>query len=454
MRLRHGIVACLVAFLSIGMGVDGVRAGERKGPNIILIVADDLGYGDVGCNGGKRAGTPHLDQLAKGGLRFTDFHSNGSTCSPTRAALLTGRYQQRAGIEEALAEKSPGLRKHETTIAQRLRTQGYRTAILGKWHLGSRPVSHPLLFGFDTFRGCLHGGIDYQSHVNRFGTLDWWHDEKAVTEEGYAGDLLTDHAVRFINDHKTEPFFLYLSHTSIHFPWMAPKDKAYREVGKTYLDLTRVGPHQGKKITDVVAAMIENLDQSVGRIVAALREHKLERDTLVFFTSDNGGYTGYPGVVGPISDNGPLRGGKAGVYEGGHRVPAIAWWPGKIAPQTVTDSTTMTMDLMPTFLDLAGASLPAADSPQALDGVSLQPLLLTARAPAERTLFWRNGPLKAVRSGSWSLVLMRDNSPELYDLANDLRQKRNLAAQEPKRVAALAAELADWERKVTPVKGK
>lgn len=454
MRPRHEIGTCLVALLSLGMAVDAVCAGERKGPNIILIVADDLGYADIGCNGGKRAKTPHLDQLAKEGLRFTDFHSNGSMCSPTRAALLTGRYQQRAGIEEALAENSPGLRKQESTLAQHLRARGYRTAIIGKWHLGGRPASHPLQFGFETFRGCVHGGIDYQSHVTRSGKIDWWHDEKAVAEEGHATKLVTDHAVRFIQDHKAEPFFLYLPHLTIHFPWMTPTDQAHREVGKTYLDLSKVGPHQGKEIGDVVAAMIEDLDQSVGRIVAALRECKLDRDTMVFFTSDNGGYMHYPGVLGKISDNGPLRGGKASVYEGGHRVPAIAWWPGKIAPGTVTNATTMTMDLMPTFLDLTGAALPAADSPQALDGVSLQSLLLTAKAPAERILFWRNGPLKAVRSGSWSLVFMRDNPPELYDLANDLGQKRNLAAKEPKRVAALQAQLADWERTVTPAKGQ
>lgn len=454
MRLRNGIVAWLLAFLSMGMAVDGVRAAERKGPNIILIVADDLGYADLGCYGGKRAKTPHLDQLAKEGLRFTDFHSNGAMCSPTRAALMTGRYQQRAGIEESLAETSPGLRKHELTIAQYLRSQGYRTGLTGKWHLGSRPASHPLLFGFEVFRGPLHGGIDYHSHVTRSGKADWWHNDKVVAEEGYGTTLVTDHAVRFIQDHRAEPFFLYVPHLAIHFPWMTPADKAHRELGKTYHDGSRVGPHQGKEIGDVVDTMIEEFDRSVGRIVATLRETKLDRDTLIFFTVDNGGLLSYPGIKGPISSNGPLRSGKSSVYEGGHRVPAIAWWPGKIAPGKETDATTMTMDLMPTFLELAGAALPSADSPQALDGVSLKPLLLNAKAPAERTLFWRNGDLKAVRSGSWTLVVIRDSPPELYDLSKDLGQKRNLAAQEPKRVAALQAQLADWERKVTPIKGK
>lgn len=217
-------------------------AADAAKPNIVVILADDLGYGDLGCYGATRLKTPHLDRLAREGLRLTDFHSNGSMCSPTRAALLTGRYQQRSGITEALSEKSPGLRADERTIAEYLKPVGYATGVFGKWHLGSKPDSAalPNRQGFDVFRGSRHGGVDYASHVDRFGRRDWWHDEKPVVEQGYATDLLTDHAVQFIGQHREEPFFLYLAHTAIHFPWMSPADKAYREEGKDYNNGTKI----------------------------------------------------------------------------------------------------------------------------------------------------------------------------------------------------------------------
>jgi arylsulfatase A-like enzyme len=417
-------------------------------PNIILIVADDLGYGDIGCYGGTNAQTPQLDRLAKEGLRFTDFHANASSCSPTRAALLTGRYQQRTGVETALSERSPGLRDDERTMAEYLREAGYATACFGKWHLGSRPDSGalPNRQGFDEFVGARHGGIDYHSHVDRYGRHDWWRNEEPLEEPGYATDLLTKHAVDFIERNRERPFFVYLPHLAIHFPWMTPQDTAYRSVGGDYDNDKRMGPHSPPDLRPVIKQMVESLDAGIGRVMDAVRHHGLDRNTLVIFTSDNGGYLRYAGGFLKISSNGPLKGQKIGMHEGGHRVPCIAWWPGKIAAGTTTDSVAMTMDFLPTFLDLLGIAPPAVGDAAALDGVSIRSLLLQGDPVAERTLFWRTGDFKAVRSGPWKLVIEHGDAPHLYRLDQDLAEKHDLAAAEPKRLEELLAQLAKWEQ--------
>jgi arylsulfatase A-like enzyme len=386
--------------------------------------------------------------LAREGLRFTDFHANASSCSPTRAALLTGRYQQRSGVETALSERSPGLQGKAPTIAEYLKNAGYATGAFGKWHLGSRPDSPalPNRRGFDEFRGARHGGIDYSSHVDRYGRLDWWHNEEQVNEPGYATDLLTEHAVEFIERHRDRPFFLYLPHLAIHFPWMTPEDQAYREVGGDYDNLSRVGPHDPPDLRPVVRRMVERLDDGVGRVIETLHKHKLDRNTLVIFTSDNGGYLRYSGGFLKISSNGVLRGQKIGMHEGGHRVPCIAWWPGRIEAASETSAVTMTMDWLPTFLELVGVAAPPAEDPSALDGVSLVPLLLRGVLPAERTLFWRTGDFKAVRSGPWKLVIEHGDAPKLYRLDDDLSEKHDLAQAEPKRLEALSTALAAWEK--------
>jgi arylsulfatase A-like enzyme len=438
----------MAAQAALAGAADRAASELTEQPNVVLILADDLGYGDLGCYGNARNRTPHLDRLAREGLKFTDFHSNGPMCSPTRAALLTGRYQQRMGIETALGEHSQGLDPDEITIAERLRDAGYATGIFGKWHLGPQPSDAPVHHGFQEFRGHLHGAVDYISHVDRYGRVDWYHNDRLANEEGYNTTLITEHAVRFIESHRNQPFLLYVPHSAIHFPWMTARDDAHREPGQRYdQGLVKLGPHE--HVRPVVQEMIEALDRSVGRIVQTLQRLDIDRRTLVFFTSDNGGYLHYADRhQGDISSNGVLRGQKQDVYEGGHRVPAIAWWPGRIQPGTIKDTTAMTMDLFPTLLRLANLEPPQADSQYQVDGISLVGTLLRGDPLPQRTLFWRIRQEKAVRCGPWKLVVSSRHPPELYNLADDLGETINLAASQPDRVTKLQEKLAEWERSV------
>lgn len=410
-------------------------------------MADDLGYGDLGCYGHRTNRTPHLDRLAAGGLRFTDFHSNGPMCSATRAALLTGRYQNRFGrmFEGALgdADYDRGLPLGTPTIASVLKRGGYATAMYGKWHLGFHPPHMPTRFGFDEYRGIVHGDSDHHSHVDRSGRQGWWQNETAVNEPGYAADVLTRHSVAFIEKNKHRPFFLYLPHLSIHFPWQGPDDASYRELGKDYNDLSKLGKLASKDVGAPAQAMVEHLDRCVGQVLAGLRRSGVLGQTLVLFTSDNGGYLNYEGGFHNISSNGPLRGQKTEVYEGGHRVPAIAAWPGRIRPG-VTDALAASFDLLPTLAQLAGCSTNGL----ALDGISLHRLLLDHRPLAERTLHWRIRTNRAARRGNWKLLRIGNQAPELYHLRRDLGERHNLAASEPAITRDLMAGLAAWEADV------
>ncbi|MEW4528778.1 sulfatase-like hydrolase/transferase [Maioricimonas sp. JC845] len=413
-------------------------------PNVLLILADDLGYGDLGCYGSRQNHTPHLDRLAAEGLRFTDFHSNGPMCSPTRAALLTGLYQHRFGrtFERPLSptRKTPiGLPLQAVTIAERLQQAGYATGMFGKWHLGYQAPWLPTRQGFDTYRGLLSGDGDHHTHVNRQGGPDWWDGEQAVAEEGYTADLLTRHSIEFIEQNRDRPFFVYVPHLAIHFPWQGPDDPPHRQPGTDYTtdkwgllpDPHNVAPH--------VKAMVEALDRSVGETIAALRRLNLDRKTLVIFCSDNGGYLNYGRTHSNISSNGPLRGQKAEVYEGGHRVPAIAWWPGRITPGTC-DETVMTFDLFPTILALAGLEQGETD------GVDLSALLLEGTPLPQRTLFWRIGEAHAIRRGPWKLVRHGDRPAELFHLGNDIGEQDDLAGMFPDRVEQLAGESTRFAR--------
>ncbi len=415
-------------------------------PNFVLILADDLGYGDLGAYGNRVNRTPHLDRLAREGVRFTDFHSNGPMCSPTRAALLTGLYQHRFGreFEGALSGRTQydhGLPLEAVTVAELLRDAGYATAMYGKWHLGYHPPHMPFDQGFGDFRGLAGGDGDHHSHIDRSGRPDWWRNNELEFEPGYAAELLTGHTVDFIRENRERPFFVYLAHLAIHFPWQGPDDAGYREEGESYWDLSKLGRLDSKRVAPKTKEMIEAVDRSVGAVVAALEELGLDENTFVLFTSDNGGYLTYQGGYHDISSNGPLRGQKAQLYEGGHRVPAIAWRPGAIASRT-SDALAATFDVLPTYAEMAGIESPSSD------GVSLRAHLEDAAPLPDRPLFWRMRGDKAMRQGRWKLVVRGENAPELFDLQADVGEQKDLARTQPDRVRELLALLTAWEAEV------
>jgi len=427
------------------------QSGNTNLPNIILIVADDLGYGDVSAYGGS-VDTPNIDRLIHEGLKFNDFHTNGANCSPTRAALITGRYQQRVGIEGALGEGALGLGAPEAegviTMADYLRRAGYKTGKVGKWHLGYNLAQSPIHFGFDRFIGMLHGATDYHSHVNTFGRFDWWHNDNIVKEEGYITDLITEHSIRLLEEWRDETFFLFVSHLAIHFPWQTPEDEPHRIEGKQYRGygdepLSRYGQHHPSKYQEVAAVMIEELDKSVGKILDQVYELGIENETIILFTSDNGGIIEASGY--PVSSNGNLRGAKHSLYEGGHRVPAVAWWPGFIPAAVESDETIMTMDLLPTFMELANIKIPESNSTNALDGISIVPHLIDRVSLPSRVLYWKLGNnSKAVRSGDWKLIVNTDGTTELYYLANDIGEENDLSETYTEITRILSEKINFW----------
>lgn len=444
--MKHVLLACVILVVSVDPIIADDVHGSPK-PNVVVILADDLGYGDLGCYGSKVSKTPHIDKLAAAGVRFTDFHSAGPMCTPTRAAMLTGQYQQRFGPQfdsalSGLDDRKLGLPHEAVTLAELFRDQDYATACFGKWHLGYRPPWLPVSQGFDTFRGLASGDGDHHTHIDRSGHEDWWHNNRIKMESGYTADLLTRYSIEFIEAHRDDPFFLYVPHLAIHFPWQGPSDPPHRKPGRSYHndkwgiipDRANVQPH--------VTAMIESLDKSVGAIVETLKKLNLDKNTIVIFTSDNGGYLTYGKDFKNISSNGPLRGQKGSLYEGGHRVPAVISWPGKIKP-AVTDATAHSVDLLPTLAALA--NVPLTDTKT--DGINLAPLLQEGKTPAPRLLYWRKGSDRAVRSGPWKLCFTAKRA-ELYNLADDIGETNDLAAMHPEKVQRLTDAWEDWEADV------
>lgn len=409
--------------------------GKSDRPNIILIMADDLGYGEVGCFGGGRIRTPHIDALAAGGMRFTDYHSNGAVCSPTRAALLTGRYQQRCGIENVVTAKGParetGMPLAETTFAEVLKSRGYVTGIFGKWHLGYKVEFNPARQGFDEFRGYVSGNVDYHSHFDGAGIQDWWKNIELAPEDGYTTDLITKHGIAFIERHKDEAFCLYLPHEAPHYPYQGREDGVER-LGGDKIGVTT----KGKAIPRAYKEMVEVMDEGVGRVVETVKRLGLERKTFIFFCSDNG--------ANKNGNNGPLNGFKGSLWEGGHRVPAVAYWPGRIKAGSTSDETVLGMDLFPTMASIAGAKLPVGLK---LDGVDLSGVLLEGESLPERTVFWRYRTQKAVRKGPWKLLVQGSNA-KLFNLDDDLGETKDLAGDKPEMVKMLQGEVAAWERDI------
>lgn len=420
------------------------RAAAEPAPNILFIMADDLGWGDLGCYGQADYATPALDALAAGEQRLLQAYANSPVCSATRTALITGRYQYRlrVGLEEPIPNpKSPhGLQPATPTLPGLLRAAGYRTALIGKWHLGHAPEFGPLKSGYDEFYGNYGGGVDYFSHKDSAGPdalLDFWDGEQLVDQQGYYTDLLTERAVQRLRRQaeagaQAAPLLMSLHYTAPHWPWEGPQDAAVAARLKSLLQ------YDGGSLA-IYGRMVQALDAGVGRIVAELRRSGLLAHTLIVFTSDNGGER--------FSRMWPLTGQKTELLEGGIRVPALASWPGRIAPGVNSSLQAISMDWLPTLLAAAGAPpLPEAD------GVDLLPALRGRGEPQPRKLYWRykaHGQ-RALRDGAFKYLRIKGNE-FLFDLETDARERANLAGREPERLAALRADWEAWNKTMLPI---
>jgi arylsulfatase A-like enzyme len=410
-----------------------IHAADRP-PNIILIMADDMGYGGLSCYDNPYFETPEIDRLAADGLRLTDFHSNGSVCTPTRAALMTGRYQHRSGcyvVTNADPEHEDhrrGLQTNEWTFAEAMKEAGYTTAIYGKWHLGYDPKFNPVNNGFDEYRGFVSGNIDAQSHYDRMETFDWWQNKELKDDRGYHTDVLTEHTLSFIDRNKDRPFFIYLAHGAPHSPHQARGSKILRgpdkgNVPEWGLDEPEYTDTPGDKDW-LIKHFILPVDEGVGRIRQRIEELGLADNTMIWFISDNGG-TAKNWTVSPKT-----RGSKAKMYEGGHRVPGIVWAPGRIQPGTSSELI-IGMDIMPTCMALANVKAPAGHH---LDGIDVGPTLFTGKPLATRAVFWgKGGEKRALREGPWKLV-----RNELYNLTDDPRETTDLAEKYPEKMQEMS----------------
>ena len=423
----------------------------QQRPNIIYIVCDDLGYADLGCYGGREADfgpvSPHIDRLAAGGVKFTQGYANSPVCSPTRFALITMRYQYRlrGAMEEPINSRSKGsttlgLPPEVPTLPSLLKKVGYHTALIGKWHLGYPPSFGPRRSGYDEFFGIMAGGVDYFTHCSSNGTHDLYIDEEEHHEVGYLTDVLSQRAVNHVHQRAADakagkPFLLSLHYTAPHWPWET-RDDAHvaSDVAKNLFHL-----HGGDVQT--YRRMIHHMDEGIGRLMAALREEGLEENTLIVFTSDNGGER--------FSDNWPLVGGKMDLTEGGIRVPWIAHWPAGIPAGTVSTQHCMTMDWSATLLDAGGGQ---ADPDWPLDGVSLLNVLHDPTQRFDRPLYWRmnHRGQRALREGDWK-YLQVDGHEYLFNLGKDERERANLATREPDRLARMREQWLAWDASVPPI---
>ncbi len=432
-------------------------------PNIVLILADDLGFGDLGCYGAKDLKTPNIDKIARQGVRFTNFYSNGTVCSPTRTALLTGRYQQRVGgmeaqigsnnlgrYDEAIElsdRKELGLPVEFNAIPSLLNQTGYNTAIIGKWHLGSFNNFRPKAHGFDYSIGILGGGVDYFHHTDRLGDIidgimmdgihNLYRNDVPHQRDGYyMTSLISDESVEWINiQNKEQAFFMYVSYTAPHLPLQGPGDYAPRQ---------KSAEDWGAGSKETYNEMIEEMDKGIGKILEKIEEKGFTDNTIVIFTSDNG----------PISmgNSGPFTGRKGQVFEGGIRVPGIIKWPGKIKPSQVSDQMAITMDITASIMKIINA-----DSPKPFDGIDIIGHIASDEPDYPRTLFWRykyyDRTLKAVRDGNMKYILHSENNEVteyLFNLESDIGEKNNLILNEKKEVFRLKKLLENWESDVKP----
>jgi arylsulfatase A-like enzyme len=432
-------VTALLAYAVITAPAVAAQPAASR-PNVVLIITDDVGYGDIGSYGAPDIKTPNIDRLAREGVRLTDFYA-APQCTPTRAALITGRYQQRVKLERAMGSVGPaleqGLAVTGRSLPQLVKNNGYATALIGKWHLGYKPEFGPNAHGFDSFFGFLSGYIDFYTHTRGGdGAHDLFEDTTPVHPEGYVTDLITERSVQFIEKQKAKPFFLEVAYNAAHWPFQPPDHPSKAPNHGAFQ-----GPADEVPATRAdYIAMLERADAGVGQILAKLDELKIANNTLVIFTNDNGGEW--------LSRNAPLFHRKGTLWEGGIRVPTIFRWPGKLPANKVSDQVGITMDLTASILAATNAVVPVDAG---LEGINLIPILAGQAETIERTLFWRvNVPTRqqrAVRSGDWKL-LNDAGALLLYDLAADIGERNDLAGSRSDIVAKLRPLISAWEKDV------
>jgi arylsulfatase A-like enzyme len=439
MRSCVGILAVITFFFPSSMYA--AQSADPTRPNVVLIMTDDMGWADIGSYGAPDIRTPNIDSLARDGVKLTDFYSNGVLCTPTRAGLMSGRYQQRYGLEIALPnegapEADRGLPATGRTLPRLLKNNGYATALVGKWHLGYKAEYSPSAHGFDYFFGLKSGYHDYYTHHSGNGKPDLWENDRPIEATGYMTDLITERAVKFIEQTAGRPFFIDVAYNAPHWPYQVP-------------DKPSVAPDNGRHVMpgdpttstrgDYVA-MVERVDRGVGEVLRALERRGVANSTVVIFTNDNGGEW--------LANNAPLFNRKLTVWEGGIRVPALIRWPGRIPAGKASDQVGVTMDLTASILAATGTAVPADAR---LEGINLMPIL-EGRAPeVERTLFWRtmtgNRSQKAVRRGDWKVVIDGTHT-FVFNVRTDISERQDLASRRQDIAQKLQLLLADWERDV------
>lgn len=442
MFLRSSAIAILVAGVLVPSPV-AAQTRRQRPPNVVLIITDDVGYGDIGSYGAPDVKTPSIDRIAREGVRLTDFYANGATCSPTRTSLITGRYQQRVGIEAPLgaggrADHERGLPPTAASLPQLLRNNGYATALVGKWHLGWQPRFAPEAHGFEYFFGFKSGFVDFYQHTaGRDAPIrdDLFEHGQPVKVEGYLTDLITERSLRFIETNARKPFFLEVAYNAAHWPYQRPDQPS------TAIDDGRhLTPFDEATSTRAdYVAMLERADRGIGQVLDTLDKLGLRDDTLVIFTNDNGGEW--------LSRNAPLFHNKGTVWEGGIRVPTAVRWPARIPAGRTSGQVGATFDLTATILAATGTTVPADAR---LDGIDLLPVL-EGRAPEiERTLFWRvtlQRAQAAVRSGDWKL-LVDNGRPFLFNVKTDVGERENLIGSRADVAKRLRPLLATWHAEV------
>ena len=452
--LTRDLFVLLIFLVQIAPHAFGFEAAQRNGPNIVVILADDLGYSDLSCYGGWIS-TPNIDSLADSGIRMGDFHSNGAVCSPTRGAWLTGRYPQKTGVDSVVyadsnrAQHINGLQPEEFTIAEFFKANHYQTAIFGKWHLGYYKKYNPTGQGFDKFKGYVSGNIDFFSHIDQSGQFDWWHDKTFVEEKGYVTHLISGFSVDFIRAQSKKknsqtPFFLYVAHEAPHYPYQGPNDSAERTEGGKFANS---GSRKDKK--EAYREMVESMDRGVGDILNALKDTNQLENTLIIFFSDNG--------ANNLGSNKPWKGTKGSLWEGGHRVPAIFSWPGTLGHQSKCSQLMSGIDLFPTIAGFAGLKIPDQRL-RMIDGLDLSNVLRkTAPVTNDRFIYWQHGNQKALRHGNMKWIdLGGKNKQAVYDVGPDIdKPEQNILLKDQALLTKkYARKWHEWRKKADFVRTK